>query len=98
MEPLIEHCRGVPLRRQAAWRLVADSDSGERAEFCLDDAAAFLDLWRLADIGRRRLRSRRDGGKLALGEPNAFVRIDVSDNQQDGIRGRIICLKEFLDV
>ena len=29
---------------------------------------------------------------------NAFVRIDVAEDQQDGIRGRVIRLEEFLDV
>ncbi len=35
---------------------------------------------------------------MALGEPDRFVRIDVSENQQNRIRRRVICFKEFLDV
>ena len=35
---------------------------------------------------------------MALGELDAFVGIDVSENQQDRIRWRVICLEEFLDV
>ncbi len=35
---------------------------------------------------------------MALGEHDALVGIDVSENQQDGIRGRVIRLEKFLDV